>query len=562
MEVYDLKSVKLPYMAGGALKLVASLVEGPLKGLLVPNLLESSGISWLREQTFDEAPTNHPIHYTGKLQTEATTVPTNELPRKPGETKGFHFTGVFDIAQAYRDGTTTPEEVAKKVLESIEASEKNNPSLNAFIAYHADDVMKQAREATERIKKKKPLSILDGVPVAIKDEMDVKGYTTTCGTSFLNKNKVAEGDATVVARLRSAGALLVGKTNMHEIGINVTGLNPHHGCTRNPYNTDHYTGGSSSGSATAVASGLVPVAIGADGGGSIRIPSSFCGLVGLKSTFGRVSEQGAVPLDWSIAHIGPLAASATDAALIYGLIAGSDPADSFSLHQPAPSLKGWDNLNLKGMKLGVYWKWFRHADPEVVAACEAMLKQYEAMGCEIHEITIPNLEANRVAHSLTIITEMAQAMNSVYDNDHRFKEHGLDARINLALARQLAATDYVLAQRVRTRMMNHFHEAFNQVDMIVTPTTAIAAPPIKKGALPDGDSDLTTTIEIIRFAAASNFTGHPAISFPVGYTQKGLPIGMQVIGRPWDEPSLLRMALAAEQVIERKAPQVYYKLLE
>ena len=308
--------------------------------------------------------------------------------------------------------------------------------------------------------------------------------------------------------------------------------------------------------------GLVPVAIGADGGGSIRIPSSFCGLVGLKSTFGRVSEQGAIPLDWSVAHIGPLAGSATDAALIYGLIAGSDPADSFSLHQPVPSLKGWDNLKLKGLKLGVYWQWFRHADSEVVAACEAMLKQYEAMGCEIHEITIPNLEANRIAHSITIVTEMAQAMNSVYDNDHRFKEHGLDVRVNLALARQLAATDYVLAQRVRTRMMNHFHEVFQQVDMVITPSTAIAAPPIKKGALPDGDSDLTTTIEIMRFATTANLTGHPAISFPVGYTQKGLPIGMQAIGRPWEESTLLRMALAAEQVVERKAPQVYYKLLD
>jgi len=419
--------------------------------------------------------------------------------------------------------------------------------------------MRQASEATERIKKKKPLSIFDGVPVAIKDEIDVKGYPTTCGTSFLKK--IAQEDSTVAARLRNAGALIVGKTNMHEIGINVTGLNPHHGTTRNPYNTEHYSGGSSSGSGVAVASGLVPVAIGADGGGSIRIPSSFCGLVGLKATFGRVSEHGAFPLDWSVAHIGPLAGSATDAALTYALIAGSDPADPFSMHQPTPSLKGWDNLKLKGLKLGVYWQWFHHADPEVVAACEAMLKQFEAMGCTIHEVTIPNLEANRVAHAITIASEMAQAMDSVYDNPHRFKEHALDVRINLALARQFTSTDYVLAQRVRTRMMHHFHEAFGQVDMVVTPSTAIAAPQIKKGALPDGESDISTTMEIMRYATTANMTGHPAISFPVGYTQKGLPIGMQAIGRPWDESTLLRMALAAEQVVERKVPQVYYKLL-
>ena len=560
MDNYDLKSVKLPYLAGGALKLVASLTEGAIKGLLIPNLMDSGGITWLRQQNFDEAPTNYPIHYTDGMQDKATAVPENELPRKPGETKGFHFTSVFDIAKAYRDGTTTPEEVAEKVLASIEASNKNDPPLNAFIAHRADDVMEQAREATQRIKKKKPLGIFDGVPVGIKDEMDVKGYPTTCGTSFLKQ--ITDVDATVVARLRSAGALIVGKTNMHEIGINVTGLNPHHGTTRNPYNTGHYTGGSSSGSATAVASGLVPIAIGADGGGSIRIPASFCGLVGLKATFGRVSEHGAFPLDWSVAHIGPLAGSATDAALTYALIAGSDVADPISMHQPAPSIKGWDKIKLKGLKLGVYWQWFRHADPEVVAACESMLKHFEAMGCEIHEIVIPNLEANRVAHSVTILTEMAQSMNFTYDNSHRFKEHGLDVRINLALARQLSATDYVLAQRVRTRMIRHFQEAFQQVDMVITPATAIPAPLIKPSALPDGESDLSTTIEIMRFATTSNMTGHPAISFPAGYTQKGLPIGMQAIGRPWEEATLLRMALAAEQVIEYKEPQVYYRLLD
>ena len=559
MEAYDLKSVKMPYLAGGALKLFVSAVEGPLKGLLAPSLLDSAGLTWLREQKFEEMPTNYPIHFTGKMQEKATSVPTSELPRKQSATKGFHFKSVFDIAKAYRDGSTSPEDVARRVLESIEASNKNDPTLNAFIAYQADELMRQASEATQRIQKKKPLSILDGVPVAIKDEINVKSYPTTVGTSFLKK--VAEEDATVVARLRNAGALIVGKTNMHEIGIGVTGQNPHHGTPRNPYNTDHYTGGSSSGSATAVASGLVPVALGADGGGSIRIPSSFCGLVGLKPTYGRVSEHGAFPLAWSVDYIGPLTGSATDAALTYALIAGSDPNDPISLHQPVPSLKDWDNLKLKGLKLGVYWQWFRHADPEVVAACEAMLKQFESMGCEIHEITIPDLEANRVAHLITIAGEMTHAMNSVYDNVHRFKEHGLDVRTNLALARQFTATDYILAQRVRTRMMRHFHDAFEQVDMVITPTTAIAAPPIKKGALPDGDSDLTILTEIMRFATTANFTGHPAITFPIGYTQKGLPVGMQAIGRPWDESTLLRLALAAEQVVEHKEPQIYYNLL-
>lgn len=555
---YDLKSVKLPYLAGGTLKLFAALVEGPLGGLLTPSLFESAGINWLRKQHYDENPTHHPIHHTGELQSEAATVPANELPVIGSHPKGFQFVTIYDLANAYRNGTTTPEEVAKNILNAIRKSNKGDKPLNAFIAINHDDVMRQAREATIRIKAGKALSILDGVPVAVKDEIDMTPYPTTVGTAFLGKSPAA-ADATVVSRLRSAGALLIGKTNMHEIGINVTGLNPIHGTTRNPYNPNHFTGGSSSGSATAVAAGFVPAAIGADGGGSIRIPAAFCGLVGLKATFGRISEHGAHPLDWSIAHIGPLAWSATDAALIYALTAGPDPNDPTSLHQPLPTLQGWDNLNLKGLKLGVYWEWFRHADAEVVAACEAMLKEYEKMGCEIVEITIPNLEANRVAHSVTIITEMAQAM-APHAAEHKTK-HALDVRINLAMARQLSATDYITAQRIRTRMIRHFKRAFEHVDMILTPTTGIAAPEIKKGALPDGESDLSTTIEIMRFATAPNFTGLPAITFPVGYTQNGLPIGMQAIGKAWDEANLLRMALAAEQVVVRKEPLVHHKAL-
>ena len=557
--VYDLKSVKLPYLAGWMLRVFAALVESPLRALLTPSLFESVGVNWLRKQQFAENPTHHPIHFTGELQKEASAVAESEWPRKASHSKGFQSAGLFDFAEAYRKGSTTPEEVAKKVLDSIKAGDAGDRPLKAFIAVNHEDVMRQARESTERIKAGRPLGIFDGVPVAIKDELDMTPYPTTVGTAFLGKTPAKE-DATVVARLRSAGALLIGKANMHEIGINVTGLNPHHGTTRNPYDVNHFSGGSSSGPAAAVAAGLVPVAIGADGGGSIRIPASFCGLVGLKATFGRVSEHGAYPLDWSIAHVGPLAFSATDAALTYAVIAGPDPKDPTSLHQPLPALIGWDDLNLKGLNLGVYWEWFRHADAEVVAACEAMLREYKKMGCRIVEIVIPNLEANRVAHSVTITSEMAQAMQATYDEHHR--EHGLDVRINLALARQFTATDYVTAQRIRTRMMRHFQNAFRQADMILTPTAGIAAPEIKKGALPDGESDLTTTIEIMRFATAANMTGFPAITFPVGYTQKGLPIGLQVIGRAWDEANLLRMALAAEQVVERKRPQVYYQILQ
>jgi Asp-tRNA(Asn)/Glu-tRNA(Gln) amidotransferase A subunit family amidase len=558
-EEYDLKSAKLPYLSGGLLRLFVSLVEGPLGALLVPSLFENLGINWLRKQVIDEAPTTMPIHYTGALASKDSAVSEKELPQSPViESRGFHFTTVLDYATAYREGKTTPDEVAKKILESIEASNASNPPLRAVIASYANDITRQARESTIRFKNGKPLGIFDGIPVAVKDEVDMAGYPTTVGTAFLG-TEPAQEDSTVVARMRAAGALLVGKTNMHEIGIGVTGLNPHHGTTRNPYNTDHFTGGSSSGSGTAVAAGLVPVAISADGGGSIRIPASFCGVFGLKPTFGRISEHGAAPLCWSVAHLGPIAATATDMALSYAVMAGADLHDPNSLHQPAPTLAGWDQLNLRKIKLGIYKPWFEHADKEVVEACNTMLKRFTDMGAEVREIVIPNLELNRVAQTLIIVSEMTQAMSYTYKKHHH--EHSLDVRTNLALGHAFTAQDYVLAQRARTLVMKNFDNALKEVDMILTPTTGIAAPLIPRDALPNGNSDLTTTLEIMRFVTAANMTGLPAVSFPAGYTQGGLPIGMQAIGRAWEEPLLLRLALNAEQAIERKEPQVHYQIL-
>ncbi|MBU2227427.1 MAG: amidase, partial [Proteobacteria bacterium] len=273
----------------------------------------------------------------------------------------------------------------------------------------------------------------------------------------------------------------------------------------------------------------------------------------------RVSEHGAAPLCWSVAHLGPLAATATDAALAYAVLAGPDPRDPSSLQQPLPTLDGWDRMDLSGLTLGVYWPWFRHAAPDVVSACESMLGQLERRGAGVREISLPDLEAGRLAHTVTIAGEMAQALSHTY-KAHR-REHGLDVRINLALARAMTASDYVQAQRVRTRMIANFNRALENADVIVTPATGLVAPLIPKTALPYGESDLTTLVEIMRFSTPANMTGLPAISFPAGYNDAGLPVGMQAIGRPWQEQTLLRLALTAEQVVERKAPQVHYPIL-
>jgi Asp-tRNA(Asn)/Glu-tRNA(Gln) amidotransferase A subunit family amidase len=556
---YDLESVELPYLSGLVFNLFVELLESPLRGLVIPGLLKQAGFERFRALDVDEPPTLYPSTYSGPLASEDGQVPQNELPdTAPVAGPGFQFASAYDYAQAYRERTIDPEEVAHKVLTAVKASNQADPPLRAIIAMDEEQLLLHARASKERLKRGEPLSLFEGVPLAVKDEVDMVPYPTMVGTSFLGA-QAARTDSTVVARMRAAGALLIGKANMHEIGIGMTGFNRHHGTARNPYNTAHYTGGSSSGPAGAVASGLCPAAIGADGGGSIRVPASFCGLVGLKPTYGRVSEYGAPDLNWSVAHLGPIAATVADAAYLYGIIAGPDLKDEHSLHQPTPRLDGWDQTDLNDLKLGIYEPWFNHANQDIVKACQEMVESFKQLGAEVQQVVIPDLDACRVAHLITIAGEMTQALDR-YDKNHR-KDYSLEVRTNLALAREFTARDYIKAQRVRTRMMANFNQVMKDVDVVLTPVSGVAAPQIKPTALPDGDSDLSTLNEIMRFVTVANMTGLPAIAFPVGYTQTGLPLGMQAIARPWEEVTLLRLARAAEQVIERQKPKVWYQIL-
>jgi Asp-tRNA(Asn)/Glu-tRNA(Gln) amidotransferase A subunit family amidase len=254
-----------------------------------------------------------------------------------------------------------------------------------------------------------------------------------------------------------------------------------------------------------------------------------------------------------------LAATVADAALAYAAIAGPDSLDPMSSHQPAPTLEGWDNVDLAGLTLGVYWPWFRHATDDVVSVCEAMLGTLERMGARVREVTIPGLEAARVAHQVTIAAEMTQALDSTYAAHHR--EHSLEVRLTLALARTFTARDYIKAQQVRTHLIANLTRVLEDVDAVISPTNALVAPPIPVDTLPDGESDLSTLVEIMRFVTPPNLTGHPAITFPAGYDGAGMPVGMQAIGRAWQEPTLLRLARAAEQAVERLAPAVHYPIL-
>jgi len=557
---YDLRSVRLPRLAGWKLKAFVELVENPAtSGFLVRKMLETGGISTLRRMAVDEPPTYRPhAPWDGAVAPAAPLdlAPFLDTPR-PVPT-GSGLPTIRDYETAYLSGRVTPLQVAERVIEAIADSDARPQPLRAIVACLQEDVMAQARASARRFREGRPLGILDGVPVAVKEEFDMVPYPTTVGTRFLGASPVTR-DAATVARLRAAGALLVGKANMHEIGIGVTGLNPHHGATRNPHDPLHVSGGSSSGSAAAVAAGLCPVALGADGGGSIRIPAAFCGQVGLSPTYARVSSLGSAPLAWTVDHYGPIAGSAQDAALAYAVLAGPDPTDPGTRRQPPVTLETFDDLDLHGLVLGVYRPWFEHASSAMVEGCSRLLESLRMMGAEVREIEIPELDAARIAHLVTIVSEMASGMERHHDGHRR--DFGLDVRVSLALARSLTSRDYTQAQRIRTRAIAHVERALERVDAIVTPATGCTAPLVRADALPDGESDLTTTLEIMRFSTLPNLTGHPAISIPAGYDAGGLPVGLQAIGRYWQEHTLLRLAHAAERAVERRPPKIQYRLL-
>ncbi|MGD0354113.1 MAG: amidase [Dehalococcoidia bacterium] len=556
---YDLKSIKLPRLTGGQLSFAANAVENPvLKAALMPSMLKTGGIDVFRSLAPEEFPTVFPIMFVDKPAIPVDNPDLKALDKiEAGKGASIPYKTTRDYAKAYHDGKTSPEDVAKRALDAIKQADSGDLKLRPFIAVNEGEVMNQARASAERWKNKRPLSVLDGVPVAVKDEVDMVPYPTTWGTRFVGKAP-AKQDATIVARLRAAGALLLGKANMHEIGINPDGLNVNYGSTRNPFNPKYDTGGSSSGPATAVSAGICPFAVGADGGGSIRIPSALCGIVGLKPTFGRLSEFGAAPLCWSVAHVGPLAATVEDTAISYACMAGPDVKEPNSLHQPAVTLDGWNKTDLKGVTLGVYKPWFEHASPDVVKVCLELLEKLAGTGAQIKEIVIPGLDTMRIAHVICILGEMAASMSNYPAN---MRDFGAEVRVSLGLGREFTATDYLKAQRLRTRAINVFKAIYKEVDAIITPATGIAAPEVSIKDAAGGWSDLSSTTEVMRFAFPGNLAGLPAISFPAGYNSLGLPIGMQAMGRWWEENVLLRIAYTAEQLVERKKPAILFELI-
>ncbi len=573
--IYNLKSINIPRTSGSALKILLFLLRTPgIQFLLLSQILRQAGLPQLRKFHVDDSPVMQPTHPTNSKINSAEAKKsinkffvymeknyeslTNKKDTNSEKQSLFQPETAADFHRVYLEGKVTPVDVAMRLLDIIRSIEESAVPLLPFLAWEERELLQQAKDSTERYKRRESLGILDGVPIAIKDELDMLPFPTMVGTKFYNTHSPEE-DATTVKQLRSAGALLVGKTNMHELGLGVTGLNTHYGTTRNPHHLDHYPGGSSSGSAASVAAGLCPIALGLDGGGSIRIPASLCGVVGLKTTWGRISSAGSAPLSWTLSTVGPISSTVRDTALAYSFLAGPDPRRVFTKDQPPVDLQSFDDSNLAGIRLGVFFPWFNHASVDIVQSCNKMMDSFKSLGATVKDIEIPDLDEIRIAHVVTFATEM---LTSLKTNFNPFREPlGQDALVNIILAQQFKGDDYVKAQQVRARFIRNINNIFQEVDAIVTPSTAITAPPIPPGALIKGESDLSTLTELMRYSPQANLGGFPAISFPVGYDAQGLPVGMQLMGRPWEESLLLRLANASERFFARHPPMMRFSLL-
>ncbi|XP_043713622.1 fatty acid amide hydrolase-like [Telopea speciosissima] len=585
---YEHEVITAPHLTGFQLKLFVWLAEAPLIGsLIMSSMKKLNGMDeMLRRTVIPEKPMFRPEFPPQEkesgviiMEEGSSAVDRVELALKclsPYD-PAHHWTGDFpflywkirDYAHAYRFGHVTPSMVAEKIISATEEFNKRNPPMPFLISFNAEDLRTQAAASTQRFEEGKPLSTLDGIFMAIKDDIDCYPYPTKGGTTWFHEVRPVKEDAVSVSRLRSCGVILIGKANMHEFGLGTTGNNPNYGSARNPHALDRYTGGSSSGPAAIVASGLCSAALGTDGGGSVRIPSSLCGVVGLKTTYGRTDMKGSLCNCGTVEIIGPIASTVEDVMLVYAAILGSSTADRISLNPSPPCLPNlttYESSNaLRSIRLGKYTEWFNDVySTDISDKCEDVLNMIlRTHGCEIKEIAIPDLREMRTAHIVSIGSESLCGLNPDCE-DGKNAQLTLDTRTNLALFRSFSASDYVASQRLRRRIMHHHMEIFKKVDIIVTPTTGITAPEIPPGSLNQGETNLQVSGYLMRFILAANLLGLPAISVPIGHDKQGLPIGLQLIGRPWAEASILRLASAVEELSadSRKRPSTFYDILK
>jgi len=440
-----------------------------------------------------------------------------------------------DAVAAVRSRSVSALELTEASLRRIAARE---PELNAFIAVTADDARQRARTADAR-------SPLAGAPIALKDLFDVAGVPTTGGSTLFAKN-VPAADGEIARRLFAAGAVNLGKTNLHEWAFGVTTNNPHFGPTRNPWALDRIPGGSSGGNGAALVAGMCFGTIGSDTGGSIRVPASLCGIVGLKPTYGRVSLRGAIPLAWSLDHPGPMTRTVRDAALLLQIVAGYDAGDPVSADVPVDDYQAEIESGLRGLRIGVVRGRFfdrlgpnEQPAPDVAAAVRAAVDLLVREGARVEDVELPRTDELRNTQLLIIGTEAATYHRQRIATDRAAFGSDVAQRIDQGATR--TGAEYAAARRTRDELRRAYAEVLGAWDAIVLPTTPMTAPPR------EGQDAIAAAATLTAYTSPFNLVGLPAISIPCGSDVNGLPIGLQLVARPWAEARLLRIARAYER---------------
>ncbi len=449
----------------------------------------------------------------------------------------YHLT-IGQASELLRTQQLSPVELVRAFLDRIKATDD---LLHSYLLVLEDQALADARVAEAEIQRGEYKGPMHGIPFALKDLYDTAGVRTTSG-SRVDIDRVPTEDATTTARLKAAGGILLGKLAMHEFALGGPDFTTPFEPARNPWNTAHVTGGSSSGSGSAVAAGQCMGALGSCTGGSIRGPASLCGIVGLKATYGRVSRAGVVTLSWSQDHCGPMTWTVEDTAYMLQAIAGYDPKDPTTSRAPVPDYSLSLREDIRGVKIGVPRHFFFSNEPgvnqEVVSIVDRQLGVLEELGGELVEVTIPSLEYVRPANVVIMLTEAyAYHERNLKSRPHEFGEM---VRARFRIGGMLSASDYVQAQRTRKLVKREVARTLEQVDLLVSPTMTQPAAAFE-------GYDSTSTVRGPSFTAPYNLTGLPAISIPCGFTEAGLPVGMQLAGKPFDEPGVIRAAYTYEQ---------------
>jgi aspartyl-tRNA(Asn)/glutamyl-tRNA(Gln) amidotransferase subunit A len=464
------------------------------------------------------------------------------------------FATMEELAALLAKRKISPVELTELFLRRIE---RQNPALNAFITVTAEHALTAARRAEKQLlhRRSSPSenSPLLGIPITLKDNIWTRGIRSTAGSKIL-RGFIPSQDSTVSRKLSRAGAILIGKTNLNEFAYGITGGNAHYGPAHNPWALDRISGGSSAGSAVAIAAGLCAASIGTDTGGSIRVPSAFCGTVGLKPTFGRVTVFGTMPLSPSLDHVGPIAHSVTDAAILLGLIAGRDPLDSTSSPRPVEDFHGALRKPLRKFRLGRprehYWE---KLDPEVRRAAEAAVNSMEKRGAMIREVSLPHLKQSLDAATDISLAEALHVHEAAGYFPACAAEYSDEVRQRIEAGGNVPANRYLAGFDVRKSLLAEFDAAFQNVDALVAPTLPVPAPLIGAESVKIEGEQVGVRPTIVGHCRPANFTGLPAISIPCGFTRAGLPVGLQLIGRAFDETTLLRIALSYESANDWRA---------